>query len=94
MLKILHKCLQENVPGSEATVKYLKMIDYGTSAYLDPTLSISDRVKKIWYAVFLARIWRSWLTNIIQNQKKEKKTASQEIKFKNQFVWSESNRRQ
>lgn len=69
----VRQCLQEHIPGSEATVIYLKMMDYATSAYLDPSLSPSDRVKRIWYAVFLARIWRSWLSKTIEKQKTEEK---------------------
>lgn len=54
--------LKSKVYGSEATVLFLEMtrdiIDY----FLNPNLSPIERVKKIWYPVFLIRIWRWWIS--------------------------------
>lgn len=56
------KCVQENIPESEATVLYLKLCRYVTSAFLDPNLSPLDRVYRSWFAILFLRIWRNWIS--------------------------------
>lgn len=50
--------LSNNVTGSEATVKYLKVCKEVTSSYLDFELAPLERVFRIWHALFFIRIWR------------------------------------
>lgn len=55
-------CLKKFVPGSEGTVMYMKIMHYATTPFLDPQMTIVERIRRMWYAVFALRIWRSWLT--------------------------------
>lgn len=52
------KCLKENVPGSEATMQFLQIIHDIIDSYMDRNLSPIQRIRKIWFSVFLIRIWR------------------------------------
>lgn len=56
------KCLIEYVPGSEATVIYLKAMQSVKLAFLDVgNIQSTERIYRMWNAVFLFRAWRSWL---------------------------------
>lgn len=68
--------MSNNVIGSEATVKYLKMCMEVTSSYLDFELTLLERVFRIWHALFFIRIWRK---NII---------ASKSYQLKENFISS------
>lgn len=70
------KCLIDYVPGSEATVLYLKAMRGVQLAFLDGNLQSTERIYHMWSAVFLFRAWRSWLLQsekINPNNKKSKK---------------------
>lgn len=54
--------LLKNVPGSDGTIIYLKLIDNIIKSYMDPNITPLERVELIWYAVFLLRIWRNFLS--------------------------------
>lgn len=58
--RVLH-CLRKYIPESEGTVMYLKLCQDVTSAFLNESISASERVHKIWYGIFFLRIWRDWL---------------------------------
>lgn len=59
------QCLLEYMPESKP-VLYWRMMQSVTDSLLDPNLTIKERIAKMWYGVFLVRIWRSWLSeNII-----------------------------
>lgn len=75
-------CLKQYVPGSEATVLYLKMINYATSPFIDPKMNVSERIRKVWYSVFLCRIWRSWILEMVEIQKKKVKLKNLQIKLR------------
>lgn len=59
-----HKVLQllrDNVENSAATVKYLEIIRDFHDAYMDESISPLDRISKLWYSIFLVRIWRQYV---------------------------------
>lgn len=55
------EALNKYVVGSEATVAFLTMCKYITSAFLDRDLQPIERVYRIWYATYLLRIWRKFI---------------------------------
>lgn len=55
--------LAESVPESEGTVFFLNLIRDVLDSFLKKDLVIQDRIYKIWYSVFLLRIWRQWVLN-------------------------------
>lgn len=57
------QCLIDYVPGSDATVLYLKAMQCIRLAFLDEDLQSKDRIYNIWRAVFIFRAWRSWIVN-------------------------------
>lgn len=50
--------LEKHVEGSEGTVMYLKVLDCILRCFLDLRLSPLERVRYIWFALFILRIWR------------------------------------
>lgn len=56
----LLKC---EVDKSEATALFLDMIRDITESYMDPTLTPLERVRKIWYPLFIIRIWKKFISN-------------------------------
>lgn len=50
--------LKSEVNGSEATVLYLEMIRDITESYMDSKLSPLERVRKIYYPLYIIRMWR------------------------------------
>ncbi|XP_055308274.1 uncharacterized protein LOC129572356 [Sitodiplosis mosellana] len=55
--------LDFGVENSEATSLYLKMMRDIMSAYMDPNLTPLQRIRRLWYAVFVFRIWRRYIEN-------------------------------
>lgn len=59
------ECLKKHVPGSNATILYLKLIRFIFLAfsYKDQEKDITplERIYYIWHVVFIMRIWRYWL---------------------------------
>lgn len=53
--------LESRVLNSEATVIFLKLLRNIISAYMQPDLSPLERVNKIWYSLFVIRIWREYV---------------------------------
>lgn len=53
--------LEKNIPGSDATRKFLEIIRNLIESYSDETLSPLDRVDKIWHATFVLRLWRQYI---------------------------------
>ncbi|CAF4647927.1 unnamed protein product [Rotaria sp. Silwood2] len=54
------ECLQE-INGSYATVVYLSIIRCVMIAFIDSSSQTSDRIYYAWLAVFICRLWRTWL---------------------------------
>lgn len=55
--------LKKYVTGSEATVVFITIYDNVTSSFLNIELTPIERVHRIWYAVFLIRIWRNFINS-------------------------------
>lgn len=53
--------LNENVPDSNGTQIYLKIMQFVASAFLDDDILPIKRIYNIWYAVFMLRIWRKYI---------------------------------
>lgn len=55
------KLLTDHVEGSQATVLYLNMLRNIIEAFLQETLTPLQRIQKIWYSLFIIRIWRNFI---------------------------------
>lgn len=53
--------LKAAVDGSEATVIFLELIRDIVESYMDPKLSPLERVRKIYYPLFIIRMWRNFV---------------------------------
>lgn len=53
--------LKTHVKGSEGTAKFLEILKAVIDAFLDVNLEPLHRVRKIWYAVFMLRLWRKFI---------------------------------
>jgi hypothetical protein len=53
--------LRSEVFGSEGTAYFLEMVQNIIDSYMDTTLPPLDRVRKIWYPLFIMRIWRDFV---------------------------------
>lgn len=54
--------LRSEVYGSEGTALFLEMVQNIIDSYMDTTLTPLDRVRKIWYPLFIIRIWRQFVS--------------------------------
>lgn len=59
----IRKILEEEVPGSKATVLYLKIMYLFSNAFLSKTLEPLKRVQDAWYCILVLRYWRAWLSS-------------------------------
>lgn len=57
-LERVSNALAIHVPGSKGTIKYLKLAHDVTSSYMDYDLKPTERIFRIWRALYLIRIWR------------------------------------
>lgn len=55
------RLLHERVENSEATAKFLEIMRNVIEAFMDESLSPQERIRKIWYSVFLVRLWRQFI---------------------------------
>ncbi|CAF1656724.1 unnamed protein product [Rotaria magnacalcarata] len=60
------ECLQE-INDSHATVVYLSIIRCIIIAFIDPSTPTATRIYYAWLAVFVCRLWRTWL-NLVPKQ--------------------------
>jgi hypothetical protein len=51
----------KEINGSDATVVYINIIRCVIVAFIDTSTTTSDRIYHAWLAVFLCRLWRTWL---------------------------------
>ncbi|KAJ1529957.1 hypothetical protein ONE63_006685 [Megalurothrips usitatus] len=51
----------EKVPGSQGTRAYLDAMRNIINSFLDPSLTVLERVYFTWYSTFFMRLWRAWL---------------------------------
>lgn len=66
--------MRSSIPDSQATVKFLEIMRNVIDSYTDKILSPIQRVQKIWYAVFMLRIWRDYVVR------------TKGMKLKNNFI--------
>lgn len=55
--------LLKNVPGSEATQKFLGLVRNIINVFLKKDNDTKDRVYQMWYTIFFIRLWRQWLNH-------------------------------
>lgn len=58
--KVTH-LLKKSLPTSVGTVKFLEIMRAVYVSFCDPKLVPLERVEKMWYAVFLLRVWRKFV---------------------------------
>lgn len=68
--------LKEKVQDSEATVIFLEMIRDVLDSFMSTNLTPLERVEKIWYSVFILRIWKRFIK------------SHRQYKLKNSFLTS------
>lgn len=56
------KLLDDHVPGSEGTIKFLQMTLNVIDAYTIVDLAPLERIHKMWSAIFVLRIWRNYVS--------------------------------
>lgn len=55
--------LRSKLAGSQGTIKFLEIMQYVIDSYMDETLSPLERVYKMWYSVFMLRLWRAFIVS-------------------------------
>lgn len=55
--------LRENLPEAKGTAMFLEVMRNIIDAFHDFELSPLQRIEKLWYAVFILRIWREYVTS-------------------------------
>lgn len=55
--------LSKNVKDSEATVMYLEMMKNIIESYVDVSLTPLNRIEKMWYSLFMIRLWREYISS-------------------------------
>lgn len=53
--------LKSKVENSQATVVFLEIMQNVLDSFMDKSLAPLDRVAKIWYSVFIIRIWKDFI---------------------------------
>lgn len=53
--------MRNHVNGSQGTIQFLQIIRDVVSSYMERNLTPLQRVRKIWYSLFLIRIWREFI---------------------------------
>ncbi|CAF4855980.1 unnamed protein product [Rotaria socialis] len=88
--KSCHKILREEVinalediDGSLATRIYLRLLRSVALAYIDHNTSIIDRIYHSWLAVFICRIWQTWLHLV---HKEDISAAHSQMSKENLFI--------
>lgn len=55
--------LEKHIPKSEGTVLYLRVLDNILRSFLDTSLSLLERIKFLWFSLFILRIWKEHILN-------------------------------
>lgn len=53
--------MRNHVNGSEGTIQFLQIIRDVIGSYMERKLTPLQRIRKIWYSLFLIRIWREFI---------------------------------
>lgn len=48
----------KNIPDSQGTIAFLKVMNDILLSFLDKSITLEDRIYKIWYSLYFLRIWR------------------------------------
>lgn len=57
------RALENHIPDSKATIKYLTLCKQITSAFVQENLTPIERVYMIWNALYFLKCWRNWIKN-------------------------------
>lgn len=60
-LKRVTDLLRDHIKESESTIQFLQMMRDIIDSLMDYSLTPLQRIRKIWYSVFLIRIWRKFI---------------------------------
>lgn len=50
-----------DIPNTQATIAYLKIMNYIITAFLDKEVNTEEIIYKMWFGVFFLRIWKIWV---------------------------------
>lgn len=53
--------MRENVNGSDATSLFLQIMNDIIESFMNQNLTALQRIRKIWYSLFIIRIWRQYI---------------------------------
>lgn len=53
--------LKQHVGNSAGTVKFLEIIQNVIDAFMNKSLSPENRLKNMWYSIFIVRLWRQYV---------------------------------
>ena len=53
----------EKIPDAKGTIQYLEILRYFIDGFLDKSLTVQARIKKVWYVVFFLRFWHHWISS-------------------------------
>lgn len=53
--------LEKNINGSQGTVKFLEIMQNVNDAFEGKNLPPYQRLEKIWYSLFIVRLWRQYI---------------------------------
>lgn len=68
--------LSKNIPDSQGTISFLKIMNNVLKSYLNKTIGVKERLYCLWHCVYLLRIWRC---SVIKNN---------DLTLKNNFITS------
>lgn len=57
------RLLKEKIKDSDGTVQFLQIVRDVINAFLDKELAPLQRIRKIWYSIFLIRFWRDYIVS-------------------------------
>lgn len=57
--------LLKHIPESQGTIAFLKSMNYVLTSFLDKSLTVEDRIYRIWYGVYFFRMWRYFILKIL-----------------------------
>lgn len=55
--------LHRTLGGSQGTIKFLEIMRFIVDSFMDVTLTPLQRIHKMWYAVFIIRMWREFINS-------------------------------
>lgn len=89
VLRISHERvidLLTHIEGTEGTVLYLRVLDNVLRAFLDLTLTPIERVRRIWFSVFILRLWKEFILRSSKKKFKARNHSKKKFKAQNHFL--------